>query len=277
MRQEGSRIMDFGLKDKTVVVTGGSQGIGYAIAKEFLAEGAYVVISGRRQEVLSDATESLGALCGRQRITGFALDGSVEEEAYRLADLAAGRTGHIDVWVNNIGTNRQRKGELYTEEEADFLIGALFKSALFGSQAAFRHMKEGGGSIVNISSLAARAATCGRSTIYGALKAGIVGLTKTTAGEYAAYGIRVNSVLPGYTATPLVKSTFTQEALTELLQNNLTGRMAEPREIAKPVVFLAGSASSYITAATLEVSGGHNVVLNPQYSYEQKENRSRLF
>lgn len=266
--------MDLGLKDKTVVVTGGSQGIGYAIAGEFLAEGAYVVISGRRKEVLSDAADRLGTLYDKQRITGFALDGSREEEAYRLADLAAERTGQIDVWINNIGTNRQRKGELYTEEEADFLIGAIFKSALFGSQAAFRHMKEAGGSIVNISSLAARAATCGRSTLYGALKAGIIGLTKTTAGEYAAYGIRVNSVLPGYTATPLVKSTFTKDDLSELLKNNLTGRMAEPEEIAKPVVFLAGNAASYITAATLEVSGGHNVVLNPQYSYEQREKRS---
>ena len=130
-------------------------------------------------------------------------------------------------------------------------------------------MKENGGSIVNISSLAARAAPCGRSNIYASMKAGIIALTKTSAGEYASYGIRVNAVMPGYTATPLVKSTFSGEALQELMLNNLTGRMAEPVEIAKPVVFLASEAASYINAAVLEVSGGQNVVLNPQYSFRR--------
>ena len=118
--------------------------------------------------------------------------------------------------------------------------------------------------------LAARSATCGRSTIYGALKSAVVGLTNTTAGEYAAYGIRVNTVLPGYTRTPLVAKSFSDEALSELLKNNLTGRMAEPIEIARPIVFLASSAASYINAASLEVSGGHHRVLNPQYSFEKR-------
>ena len=132
-------------------------------------------------------------------------------------------------------------------------------------------MKKHGGSIVNIASLAARSATCGRSNIYAALKSAVIGLTNTTAGEYAAYGIRVNAVMPGYTATPLVKGSFSKEDLDRLLENNLIGRMAEPSEIAKAVVFLAGSAASYITAASLEVSGGQNKVLNPWYSFEKRE------
>ena len=262
--------MDLGLQGKRVVVTGGSKGIGYAIAEEFLKEGAHVMISGRNPKDLEDAVKRLQQK-GGGAIQGFALDGSRELEVYELARLAAEDTGNIDVWINNIGTNRPRAGELYTEEELDFLISACFKSAVFGSQAAFTYMKDGGGSIVNIASLAARSATCGRSTIYGALKSAILGLTNTTAGEDAAYGIRVNAVLPGYTRTPLVEGSFSKEALTRLLKDNLTGRMAEPAEIARPVVFLASDAASYITAASLEVSGGHARVLNPWYSFEKRQ------
>ena len=263
--------MELGLKDKVVVVTGASKGIGYAIAEAFLQEQAYVTISGRNEQALQQAVESLGERYGKDRIAGFALDGSKEEDTLRLGELAAARTGYIDVWINNIGTNKPRAGEIYTDEELDYLIGILFKSAVFGSQTAYLHMKERGGSIVNIASLAARSATCGRSTIYGALKSGIIGLTNTTAGEYAAYGIRVNAVMPGYTKTPLIASTFTQEAIDALMENNLMRRMAQPEEIAKPVVFLASDAAGYITGASLEVSGGHDRVLNPQYSYEKKQ------
>lgn len=263
--------MDLGLTGKKVVVTGASTGIGYAIAREFLREGANVVISGRNKEKLEQAAYTLSESFGGEHIRGYALDGSKEDEMEELGRLAAGQSCQIDVWVNNIGTNKARQGELYTEQELDYLIGILFKSAVFGSQTAFTYMKDRGGSIINISSLAARAATCGRSTIYGALKSGILGLTNTTAGEYAAYGIRVNAVLPGYTKTPLVESTFTEEAIAKLMENNLLRRMARPEEIAKPVVFLASDAASYITGASLEVSGGHDRVLNPEYSYETKK------
>lgn len=254
--------MDLHLQGKTVVVTGASDGIGYAIAEAFLQEEARVVISGRNEERLRAALDKLKTI-GKGSVSGYALDGSQEQQTYELARLAAEDTGRIDVWVNNIGTNKIRAGELYTEAELDYLIAACFKSTVFGSQAAFSYMKEHGGSIVNIASLAARSATCGRSTIYGALKSAVVGLTNTTAGEYAPYGIRVNAVLPGYTKTPLVASTFSEEALRELIQGNLVGRMADPSEIARPVVFLASDAASFITASALEVSGGHNKVLNP--------------
>lgn len=257
--------MDLNLAGKKVVVTGGSKGIGYAIAKEFLKEGAVVTITGRNQVDLEKAVEALKEF---GNISGITADGTDEKTVYQIAKAAAGEEKRIDVWVNNIGTNKARKSELYTEEEIDYLVAACFKSAVFGSQAAYLYMKENGGSIVNIASLAARCATAGRSTIYASMKSAIIGLTNTLAGEYAAYGIRVNAVLPGYTKTPLVEGTFSKEALDKLLKNNLLSRMAEPEEIAKPTVFFASDAASYITAASLEVAGGHNKVLNPEYSYE---------
>ena len=267
--------MELGLKGKKVVVTGASKGIGYAIAEEFLKEGAVVVISGRNKNDLKKAVEELSKIAGADRISGYALDGSKEEDTFLLGEKAAGKEGTIDVWINNIGTNKARAGELYTNEELDYLIEILFKSAVFGSQTAYRYMKKNGGSIVNIASLAARSATCGRSTIYGALKSAILGLTNTTAGEYAAYGIRVNAVMPGYTKTPLIAATFTKEDIDGLMVNNLIGRMAAPSEIAKPVVFLASDAACYITAASLEVSGGHDKVLNSRYSYEKRRMEER--
>ncbi len=258
---------------KKVVVTGGSKGIGYAIAKEFLKEGASVTITGRNEADLEKAVSELREL---GTVYGIAADGTNEQEVYQIAESVAGEEKRIDVWVNNIGTNKARKSELYTEEEIDYLVAACFKSAVFGSQAAYLYMKEHGGSIINIASLAARCATAGRSTIYASMKSAIIGLTNTLAGEYAAYGIRVNAVLPGYTRTPLVENSFSETELQKLLRNNLLSRMAEPEEIAKPVVFLASDAASYITAASLEVSGGHNKVLNPEYSYELRQQRESV-
>lgn len=259
------KIMDLKLKDKVVVVTGGSKGIGFAIAKEFLTEGAEVFITGRNLESLQKAQEDLAGYGKLQIIQG---DGRKLSDVEAAAAKAAERTGKIDVWVNNVGTNRAKKGEFYDEEEIDFLTDTLFKSAVFGIQSAVKYMKTSGGSIVNISSLAARSATCGRSNIYASMKAALLALTKTSAGEYASKKIRVNAVLPGYTKTPLVEKTFSGPALERLLQGNLLRRMAEPEEIAKPVVFLSSEAASYINGEAIEVTGGHNIVLNPWQSYE---------
>ena len=187
-----------------------------------------------------------------------------------MARFAAGETGKLDAWVNNVGTNHPRQGVDYTEVELDYLINANFKSTVFGSQAALARMKTSGGSIVNIVSLAARCATAGQATIYAGMKSAVVAYSRTLAGECGAYGVRVNAILPGFTATPLVRSRVEREGMDKILYGNLLGRMADPAEIANAVVFLASPAASYITAASLEVSGGHNQVLNPRYSFDLK-------
>lgn len=257
--------MDLGLRGKNVVVTGGSKGIGFAAAKEFLQEGAIVTISARKEAELAEAVQEL-----RQYgdIAGFALDSTKVADTEELANKAAERgNGKIDVWVNNVGTNFKRKGEYYTEEELDTLIAANYKSTVFGTQAAAKYMKGHGGSIVNIASLAARCATAVRSNIYASMKAAVLALTSTTAAEFAPYGIRVNAIMPGYTKTPLTESTFTEDVLRPIIRNNILHRMAQPVEIAKPIVFLASEAASYITAEALEVTGGHMKVINAYEPY----------
>ena len=102
------------------------------------------------------------------------------------------------------------------------------------------------------------------------LVAAVIALTTTTASEYAPYGIRINAVMPGYTRTPLMDSgMFTPEVLEPILRNNILGRMAEPEEIAKPIEFLASEAASYITAAAVDVTGGHMKVINAYEAYER--------
>lgn len=254
--------MDFGLRGATVVVTGASKGIGFAVAREFLLEGANVVGCARNAAEIARAQKALSA---HGNIAFRQMDATAAGAMYLLADFAAERFGKIDAWVNNVGATVVKSGMEFTEEDVDRIVNLCFKSTLFGAQAAFRHMRRNGGAIVNISSLAARCPTAGRSTLYGPMKAAVNNLTQTLAGEYAAFGVRVNCVMPGFTLTPAVESTIPKEELSRNTRATILQRPAMPEEIAKPVVFLAGNASSYMTAETIEVSGGRARTLNPGY------------
>lgn len=259
--------MDLGLKGKTAVVLGGSKGIGRAVAETFLREGAKIAVCARKEDELKAACEEMKEL---GEVYWEALDVTCEEGLYAFAGRAAQKLGGIDAWVNNVGATVFKDGDEFTGKDIDFITGVCFKSAVFGAQAAFRHMKNKGGAIVNISSLAARCPTAGRSTLYGPMKAAIVNLTQTLAGEYAAYGVRVCCVMPGFTVTPAVRATIPQEELDYNAAGTLLNRLAEPKEIAAPVVFLCGQGASYMTGTTIEVSGGRSVTLNPTYSWEKK-------
>lgn len=284
--------MDLGLKGKTAVVTGGSKGIGYAVAKTFLEEGANVFICARNAEEVDAAVRSLSRATAPSgtavsdgmampaatsahkvygAVYGTAADMTVEEDVYRAAKEAYDRFGSLDCWINNVGASFPKEGEEYREQDIEKITKVCFFSTIYGIQAAFRYMKKTGGSIINISSLAARCGTVGASTLYGPLKSTVIKLAVSFAGEYAAYGVRVNSVLPGFTATPAVAANIKPDYLKRNADDTLLRRVAVPEEIAAPVVFLCSSRASYITGTSLEVSGGRSIVLNPEYSYVKKE------
>ena len=284
--------MDLGLKGKTAVVTGGSKGIGYAVAKTFLEEGANVFICARNAEEVDAAVRSLRRATAPSgtavsdgmampaatsahtvygAVYGTAADMTVEEDVYRAAKEAYDRFGSLDCWINNVGASFPKEGEEYREQDIEKITKVCFFSTIYGTQAAFRYMKKTGGSIINISSLAARCGTVGASTLYGPLKSAVIKLAGSFAGEYAAYGVRVNSVLPGFTATPAVAANIKPDYLKRNADDTLLRRVAVPEEIAAPVVFLCSSRASYITGTSLEVSGGRSIVLNPEYSYVKKE------
>lgn len=250
------------------MITGASQGIGLATAQAFLREGAKVAVCARDAQTLESAMESLTPLGEAFAMVADATDPAAVDA---FADAAATRLGTIGGWVNNVGASIARTGEFYTPEEIAATVAVCFQSAVFGCQTAFRHMMRSGGAIVNVSSLAARCGTAGRSTLYGPLKAAVRELSTMFAAEYAAYGVRVNAVLPGFTLTPAVARTIAQAELTARTKDILLRRAADPREIAEPIVFLCSQGASYITATSLEVSGGSSVVLNPAYSYERRE------
>lgn len=259
--------MDLGLTGKTVVVTGGSKGIGYAAAEAFLKEGASVAICSRHEEELKKAAEALSQY---GPVYYEAYDVVDAESNYRFAEHVNQKFGSLDVWVNNVGVSGPKKGDEYDDEEIDFMTGVCFKSVVYGCQAAFRYMKkQHSGAIVNVSSLAARCPSAGRSTLYGPLKSAINNLTNTFAGEYCPYNVRVTCIMPGFTLTPAVKQTISPEELSMNTQATLLRRAAMPEEIARPIVFLASSAASYMTATTIEVSGGRSMTLNPSFAYDR--------
>jgi NAD(P)-dependent dehydrogenase (short-subunit alcohol dehydrogenase family) len=259
--------MDLGLKGKTAVVTGGSRGIGRATVEAFLREGCGVAFFARDIEACRAAAGELEPLGD---VYFEALDAADGNAVYRFADNVGRRFGGIDCWVNNVGASVRKAGAEFTGEEIDRAAAVCFKSAVFGCQAAFRFMKKTGGAIVNVSSLAARCPSAGKSTLYGPMKAAVVNLTVNFAGEYAAYGVRVNCVLPGFTLTETLRAGFSDEELRRNTDGSLLRRAASPEEIARPVVFLASEAAGYITAASLEISGGRAVTLNPGYSFDMR-------
>lgn len=264
--------MDLNLKDKVAVVTGGTKGIGYATAKEFLQEGAKVAICARKVEELERVKEELSSL---GEVYVEAVDVMNSDAVYSFAEHVNNHFGRLDIWVNNAGNSGYKAGNEYIDEEIDYLYKLVFRATVHGCQAAFRYMKERGGAIVNIASLGGRCATSGRATIYGPLKSAVINLSNTLAGEYGAWGVRVVSVLPGTTDTGKIVSTSSPEAIKKKTANAILQRLGQPEEIAKPVVFLASDAASFMTATAVEVSGGRAMTLNPSYSYEKRAAEER--
>ena len=258
-------LLELGLAGKTAVVVGASRGIGLAAAYAFLREGARVAICARKQKSLDEARTALAA---HGEVFAMQADATDDASLHRFAETVSRKWGNINCWVNNVGATIPRSGDAFTAQELTMTEAVCFHSAVFGCQTAFAHMKDTGGAIVNVSSLAARCGTAGRSTLYGPLKAAVCRLSVMLAAEYAAYGIRVNTVLPGFTQTEAVAKHIKEEELLRRNKDSLLRRTARPSEIAEPIVFLCSDRASYITAASLEISGGTSVVLNPEISYE---------
>ncbi|MER5914327.1 3-oxoacyl-ACP reductase FabG [Streptomyces sp. NPDC001982] len=240
------------LSGKCAVVTGGAQGIGLAIARALVAQGARVVIGDLNEAVAREAVEDLGGdSCARFSLCDVRDSAMVE----RLLDTAEEAFGPVDIFVNNAGLTRDATLRKMSEEDFDAVVDVHLKGTWNGVRAAAARMREREtGSIVNISSMAGKVGNIGQ-TNYSAAKAGIVGLTKAAAKELAYRGIRVNAVQPGFIATPMTETMpehVKQQKLAEIPMN----RVGTAAEVANVVVFLASDMSSYMTGAVLEVAGG---------------------
>ena len=246
------------LKNKTAIVTGGGSGIGEAIALRFAQEGARVAMTGRRKEALERVAKAIELAGGH----ALALPGSVTNEAdVRLAVEATLRSfGRIDVLVNNAG-NLFHAGPLHetTDQVWNDTIDLFLTSVFRFSRAVIPHLlKQGSGSIVNISTVAALKAMPGfPAHAYAAAKAGVNMLTKTIAIQYATQGIRCNAICPAGVDTPGVTgltSDAKQRAAFDAMHP--VGRMGWPEEIAHAAVYFASEESAWTTGSILSVDGG---------------------
>ena len=242
------------LEGKVAVVTGASRGIGRAIALKLADEGAKVVVNysgsqAKAEEVVAMIQENGGEAIAVQASV------SQTEEVTALIDTAVKTFGSLDILVNNAGITRDNLLMRMKEDEWDDVLNTNLKGVFLCTKAVTRQMmKQRAGRIINISSIVGVAGNAGQAN-YVAAKAGVIGLTKTTAKELASRNILVNAIAPGF-----IETEMTDQLPEELKQGMLTqiplAKLGQPEDIAKAVAFLASDDANYMTGQTLNIDGG---------------------
>ena len=234
------------LKGKVAIITGAAAGIGRQTAEMFVQEGAAVVACD-----IADIPYSM------DNLEDYKLDVADSAACKVLFDYVTDKYGKIDILVNNAGITRDAMTAKMTDEQWDLVMDVNLRGVFNLTRHIGPYMeRQGGGSIVNISSVVGEFGNIGQAN-YAATKSAIYGLTKTWAKEFARKGaaVRVNSVSPGYTMTDILK-TVPQELLDKFAAQTMLGRLGQPEEIAKAILFLASNDASYITGHNLSVNGG---------------------
>jgi 3-oxoacyl-[acyl-carrier protein] reductase len=241
------------LAGRTAVVTGGTRGIGLAIARALAEDGASVVVSGRDAARLESAVSELEGL-GAAAV-GVTADQSKREDCDRLVDAAKERFGRIDVLVNNAGITRDQLLVRMKDDEWDQVVDTNLRGVFLMTRAAAKSMmRQKAGRIINITSTAGAMGNPGQVN-YSAAKAGVIGLTKAAARELAHWNILVNAVAPGLIETDMTAG-LPGAARAALLEQVPLKRIGAAREVAEVVRFLAGDGAAYVTGQTIHVNGG---------------------
>lgn len=242
------------LKNKVAVVTGGTRGIGFAIVKKYLENGAKVILTGSRHETVNDAVEKLKKLNNEFIVEGMVIDLSDPEDINNYFNMIVEKYNSLDILVNNAGISQRESIYDYRPKDFDSIMDLNVNSIFYTSQSAARIMKnQGGGVILNTSSMV---------SIYGqpsgvgypASKFAVNGITKSLARELGPDNIRVNAVAPGVTNTDMVKA-LPDELIKPLIATIPLKRVAEPEDVANAFLFLASDMASYITGEILSVDG----------------------
>jgi len=247
-------VPDFSLEGKTALVTGGSRGIGKAIALALAARGADVGLTCFTG--CKFAEDVRGQICdlGR-RAEYFAHDVGDAAEVAKLAGEVTDVLGGIDILVNNAGITRDRSFKKMTQEMWDTVIAVDLTGVFAVTKQFIDGMAERGwGRVINISSIVGEVGNFGQAN-YAAAKAGVIGLTKTLAREYARKGVTVNAIAPGFIRTRMLQD-VPEKALETVINMTPVGRLGEPVEVAAGVAFLASPAASYVTGHVLDINGG---------------------
>lgn len=248
------------LDGKTALVTGGGSGIGRAASLAYAREGAKVAVVDVNVEGGEETVQTIKESGGEAILVHADVASSADTQA--MVDQAIAAYGRLDCAFNNAGISGGRERRLtaeYDEEYWDRVISINLKGVWLSMKAEIpRMVEQGGGAIVNTASIMGLVATPG-SVAYMAAKHGVVGLTKAAALEYAAKGVRVNAVCPGYINTPLVRPLFDgiEGFEQRVVSRHPIGRLGEPSEIAEAVLWLSSDAASFVTGMSMPVDGGY--------------------
>ena len=234
------------LEGKVAIVTGGAKGLGGEMAQTFAREGAKVI-----------AADMMPLTYECENVEFYQLNVTDGEACKGLFEYAKEKFGKIDILVNNAGITRDAMTRKMTDEQWDLVVDINLKGIFNLVRYIGPYMEEiGGGSIINISSVVGEYGNIGQAN-YAATKAGVIGLTKTWAKEFARKGVpvRVNAIAPGYIMTDMMK-TVPEDLLKKFAGLTMLGRLGQPEEIAKAALFLASGDASYVTGHVLSVNGG---------------------
>lgn len=245
----------FDLSGRVALVTGGSKGIGKAMAHGFAEAGADIAISSRNEAQLDETLAEIGAdMTGRgMRVVA---DMTKREDVRRLAATVLEEMGRVDILVNNAGGNVPQPIDEVTDEDWDRILELNLTSIMALTRALVPQMKERGwGRIIHISSVLGLGSKAARSS-YSATKRAVIGLAQASALDLGRYGITVNCIAPGPVLTDLPMSLLSEEEKKVFADRTALGRWGQPRELAGPALLLASEAGSYITGETIVVDGG---------------------
>lgn len=241
------------LEGKVAIITGGTRGIGFAIAKKYLENNAKVIIFGSRNETVEKAIKELKSLNNKYAVAGYYPNLTDEQNIENTFNEIESKYGHIDILVNNAGISSRTKIEDYTDEEYEKISNLNIKSVYVCSKTAIKYLKKTKGVILNTSSMVS---IYGQPSgvMYPTSKFAVNGMTKSLARELAPLGIRVNAVAPGITNTDMVKN-LPKEMIEPLIKTIPLGRIGEPEDIANAYLFLGSDMASYISGVILSVNG----------------------
>lgn len=247
------------LQGKVAFITGAGTGIGAATARRFAAEGATVVICGRRREPLQQVVDEINKAGGKAE--AVQADVGVEAQIVGAIEGAAQRHGHLDILVNNAMAYTWGALDAMSTDDWHANFTTSVDGTFWGTRTAMKLMKASGGAIVNLSSICGVLGTAWMSG-YSAAKAAIINFSRAAAAEGAATGIRVNVVVPAVVETPATSGMLADEAARRNTEKLIPmGRVGQPEELANAILFLASDEAAYVTGVALPVDGGRSAVL----------------